>query len=84
MNRYVKSKKKPKRGRNSEKNQKFKNLKNPFLDTNSINSYAKLQVSRFNGMARMEVLHNRNISKFKNTYGFHSNIWITFCEKSLD
>ena len=29
----------------------MKNLKNQFLDTNSINIYAKLQVSRFNGVA---------------------------------
>ena len=38
---------------------KLKNLKNLFLDTNSINIYAKLQVSRFNGVARMEV---RNVN----------------------
>ena len=28
-------------------------MKKSFLDTNSINIYAKLQVSRFNGVARM-------------------------------
>ena len=31
---------------------------------------------------RSEINKHIYISKFKNTYGFHSNIWITFCKKS--
>ena len=41
------------------KNQKLKNLKNPFLDTNSINIHAKSQVSRFNGVGRTEVRYTQ-------------------------
>ena len=46
-----------------KKIKKLKKLKNPFLDTNLINIDAKLQVSRFNGVARMEV-RNTHTNKY--------------------
>ena len=48
---------------NPKKNQKLKNLKKVFLDTNSINIYAKLQVSRFISVARIKKLQKLKNSK---------------------
>ena len=62
----------------------LKNLKNQFLDTNSINIYAKWQVSMLNGVARIEVrnthtylqANKRTPTDFTQTYGlrFVSNL----------
>ena len=47
---------------------KMKNLKKMFLDTRSINIYVKLQVSRFNGVARMEVRYKQERIYILNRY----------------
>ena len=62
----------------------WKNWKKPFLDINSRNIYARLQVSRFNSVVRIDyrykqeyiLANKRTPTDFTETYGlcFESNL----------
>ena len=62
----------------------MKNLKNPFLDTNSINIYAKSQVSRFNGVARMNEKPPKNSKILKIAIKWLKTKKLKFWKKGLE